>query len=358
MSGSILPETVRRAFALQQQACDRLGSPFTAQLCGTIAEHGLPVSRVHEVVSSWPGDPSANGDSVPLRLCGALHEIVLSDREDPLAAVYPPNHVGVDSERFFAAVSDAVRRHDVRIRERLRLAPQTNEIRRSTAVYAALLHISEATGKPVVLSEVGASAGLNLLLDRFEFDLAGADYGNNGSAVRLSTDWSGPPPPAAQLSIAERRGCDLSPFDLSSQADRLRLLSYVWPDQTNRLDRISAALALHDEQPVMVDAADAVSWLGQRLSGRYHGSAHVIYHTIAWQYLPEKSRRQGQVIIEAAGAKATPDAPLFLLGLEADGNSPGAALTLRSWPGGIERELARVDFHGRWIRWNPQDHDT
>ena len=356
MSGSILPETLRRAFARQQRACDGLGSPFTALLCGTIAENGLPASQVQQMVSAWPGDPSSDGDSVPLRLCGALHEIVLSNRGDPLADVYPPNQAQIDSDRLFAAVGKAVQRHDTRICERLRFAPQTNEIRRAAAVYAALLHINEATSKPIVLSEIGASAGLNLLLDRFEFDLGGIGHGLDGSAVRLAPDWSGPPPPAAKLSIAERRGCDLSPFDLTSKADRLRLLSYVWPDQIDRLDRLRAAIALQEEHPVEVDASDAIAWLESRLQMVPDGHAHVVFHTIAWQYLPEAGRRRGRAIIEAAGARASADSPLFLLGLEADGQSPGAALTLHSWPGGLEQELARVDFHGRWIRWADESH--
>ena len=31
--------------------------------------------------------------------------------------------------------------------------------------------------------------------------------------------------------------------------------------------------------------------------------------------------------------------------------SPPAALRLTLWPGGEERLIARVDFHGRWAEW-------
>lgn len=356
MTQRALPQPLKKAFLRQQQACDGLGSAFTALLCGTIAERGLPESCVYETLSDWPGDPSANGDSVPLRLCGALHELVLGGKDAALAELYPPNHADMDAAGLHKAVSTAIDRHDDWICERLRNAPQTNEIRRAAAVYAALLHIGDATARPIVLSELGSSAGLNLLLDGFSYRFAGRQYGVSGSQVHLEPDWSGPLPPAAEISVAERRGCDLQPFDLADDADRLRLLSYVWADQSDRIARLHAAMALHRARPVAVDAADAVEWLDRRLREPLADHTHVVFHTIAWQYLPDGSRRRGQGIIEAAGARATPDAPLFRIGLEADGRSPGAALTLHGWPGDVERELARVDFHGRWVQWNENGH--
>ena len=58
-------------------------------------------------------------------------------------------------------------------------------------------------------------------------------------------------------------------------------------------------------------------------------------------------------LIETAGAAATTDAPLALFGMEADGTGPGAALTLRLWPGDVTLPMGRADFHGRRIDWRP-----
>jgi hypothetical protein len=42
--------------------------------------------------------------------------------------------------------------------------------------------------------------------------------------------------------------------------------------------------------------------------------------------------------------------------MEADGtDAPGAALTLRLWPGNVTVQLARIDFHGRRIDWIAPD---
>jgi hypothetical protein len=83
----------------------------------------------------------------------------------------------------------------------------------------------------------------------------------------------------------------------------------------------------------------------------------LIFHTIAWQYFPTESRARGAALIAAAGAQANSAAPLAWLALEADGKSPGAALSLRLWPGNEGVSLGRADFHGRWVQWNPTTAD-
>lgn len=338
------------AFERQELSCTSLGSPFTANLCALFAQHGLPSSGLRERMMAWQEDPTSSGDALPVRLCGALHELVLSGKDDDLAAVYPPNH-REDDGRLLAALSNTIGTHDPFLTFRLSSPPQTNEVRRSTAIYAALMHIADRTRMPLKLSEVGASAGLNLLLDRFHHDLADKQHGSIGSSVRLTPEWRGLAPRTADVTIEDRRGCDLSPFDLTFADDQTRLLSYVWADQTERLDRMRAAIHLAAQSPAQVDRADAVDWLDPRLQSATPGQAHVVYHTIAWQYLPDAAKRAGRAHIEAAGARATEEAPLFLVTMEDDGGRPGAALHLESWPGGSRTQLARVDFHGRWIEW-------
>jgi hypothetical protein len=339
------------AFEIQERACHNLGSPFTALLCRAIAEHGLPESKTRRAMENWDGEPSALGDALPLRLVGALHELVLTRTDENLGKLYPPNHREISGKDLYECAAEAVVRHDDFLVARLANPPQTNEIRRAAAIFAGFLHITERTGMQLHISEVGASAGLNLLLDQFAYDLAGIHHGVAGSTVRLKPDWNGPPPPRQVPVIEERRGCDLLPFDLKNSQDTTRLLSYVWADQEDRLQRLRAALKIADDLPVEVDRSDAIAWLKTRLHVPREGIAHVLFHTIAWQYLPEEAKRKGQEIIHSAGARATDSAPLFHLAMEADGNSPGASLSLAAWPGGTKTELARVDFHGRWINW-------
>ena len=81
---------------------------------------------------------------------------------------------------------------------------------------------------------------------------------------------------------------------------------------------------------------------------------HIIQHTVAWQYFPAHAQHRGTALIEAAGARATPETPLAWMQMETDGDTTGAigaALTLRLWPGDLTLHLGRADFHGRWVKW-------
>lgn len=339
---------IRQSFLRQAKACTDLGSPFTARLCTLAAERLTDDTRVGAVILGWPGNPDGTGDALALRLAGTLHALVRSGQDLALAAVYPPHQI--DDDTLWAAVEAALRRDEGFILDRLKSAPQTNEVRRSSALLPGFLTIAALTGKPLILSEVGASAGLNVQWDRYCYQLGDFHWGQ-ASAVELAPRWEGPPPPQAAIEITERAGCDLNPLDPASEDDRLRLFSYIWGDQRDRLDRTAAALAMATESGLKVEKADAIDWLRHRLATLRPGLTHVIYHTIAWQYLPPALKAEGEALIAEAGARATEAAPLARLQLEADGKPEGAALLLTLWPTGETREIGRADFHGRWVKW-------
>ncbi|MCZ4091462.1 DUF2332 domain-containing protein [Sinorhizobium psoraleae] len=342
-------ELVRRAFRGQGKSCEELDSPFMARLCRLAAERLDGESAVGSRVIGWQGDPSSKADSVALRLAGALHALVLSNRDPVLISCYPPNVA--DDETLWGACEVAFRKHGDFILDRLRSAPQTNEVRRSGALLVGFLTVARAFGKPLVLSEVGASAGLNLHWDRYGYDFSGSQWGDMGSGVIISPEWSGAVPPGGPVEIVGRAGCDINPLDPANEEDRLRLLSYVWADQPDRIERTRNALAIAAAYSSPIERADAVDWLKRRLAHPFPGAIHVIYHSIAWQYLPESAQQEGEAVIAAAGMAATADAPLARLQMEADGLRPGAALSLQTWPGGEKHLIGRADFHGRWIEW-------
>ncbi|MDO6965384.1 DUF2332 domain-containing protein [Rhizobium alvei] len=347
-------QSVRQAFIQQANACSALGSPFTGALCRLFAERLDRKTPVGRTVLDWPGDPSGAADSVPLRLAGSLHALVLEGLEPALAALYPPethwSEDGID-EALASALLAAFETHAGFICERLRSAPQTNEVRRSGALLPGFLTIAKRFPLPLRMSEIGASAGLNLHWDRYGYAFGGFSWGNPNSAVRITPEWNGPPPDVAPISIVERAGCDLNPIDPNDPDQCTRLLSYIWADQTDRLDRTRQALAIARQQAAGVDKQDALDFLRQRLGTSPENTVHVIYHSIAWQYLPEAARAEGERLIKTAGEKATEPHPLAHLAMEADGQSPGAALTLQIWPTGEKQEIGRADFHGRWVQW-------
>ncbi|MHA7876431.1 DUF2332 domain-containing protein [Roseivivax sp.] len=338
--------SLRAAFETQARHCAALDSPFMARLMTLCAERLRPGGQVADRLFAWPGDTSAAGDSVPLRLAGALHRLVLSGRAHGLAAVYPPQEAG--DEALWAAVTEVLAQEAAAIDAMLDSPPQTNEVRRAACLIATGHALEARFGLPLRLSELGASAGLNLMWDRFALEAGEMRLGPAAPLLTLRPEWRGEAPEMGAPQVIERRGVDLAPIDARDPADAERLLGYLWPDQPERLERTRAALAGFTAE---VAAGDALDWLPARLSERQEGTLHLIYHTVAWQYLPEAARARGEALIEQAGAEARPEAPLARLSMETDGRPEGAALRLQVWPGGEAHDLGRIDFHGRWVDW-------
>ena len=341
--------------ALRQQAdaCAALGSPFMHRLLNALAEHWPHDSALGRLCAGWPGDIGPGGASLPLRIAGGLHALVLSGRDPALKAVYPPAQV--PDQSLTAEVLAALTRHRDFMAGWMQSPPQTNEVRRSAALIPAAHWIAARHPLPMVVSELGASAGLNLMWDRYALNAAGRTLGPDSPALTLTPDWSGPVPAPARIRVADRRGVDLNPLDARDPDQALRLFAYLWPDQPHRTDLTRAAIAALD---ATVDRGDAIDWLQTRLAQARDGHLHLICHTVAWQYFPQDHQQHGTALIEAAGAKATDTTPLAWLRMENDGGADGAALTLRLWPGDLNLTLGRVDFHGRWLRWDARRDDA
>ncbi len=342
--------TLRQAFLAQAEACRRLDSPFMGRLMTLLAERLEPGTPVTDRLFAWTGDIGPSGASLPLRLAGALHRLVISGMDARLAAAYPPNDA--DDAALWRAVRGALDRQERIILEWLDSPPQTNEVRRAAVLIAAGHHLARTFGLPMMVSELGASAGLNLNWDRFGLQIGSVRLGPPHTHVLLTPEWRGTLPRAAAPEVVDRRGVDLRPMDMTVDEDRRRLLGYLWPDQPDRWRLTENAIAL---PAAPVDRADAIDWLGARLAAQPDGVLHLVFHTIAWQYFPPEARRRGDAMFARAGARATATRPLARLAMESDRRGPGAAVTLTTWPGGKPRQVARADFHGRWINWTSPD---
>ncbi len=335
-------------FEPQARACDRLGSPFTAYLCRALPRLLDETTATGRLALNWPGDPRS--DALVLRLTGALHALVLGGRDAELAAVYPPHEAS--PEAIDAAARSAIARHDVFVESFLANAPQTNEVARAAMLMPGFLLVARETGLPLAIAEIGASAGLNLNLDRFSIRYGDLAVGPADTPVKLTPEVRAMPPLDGRLDIASRIGCDIAPVDLSDPAARQRLRAYVWADQPARLARLDAALELAAAYPPAVEQADAPDFVRRWLALRRDGEAAVLFHSIMWQYMPQESRDAIMALLADAGSRATVDRPLAHLRMEPLAGPDGfATLILTTWPGGETRHLARCDFHGRWIDW-------
>jgi hypothetical protein len=320
-------------FAFQARQCTEAGSPLYGTVLEAVRADIGAGGVCAGLLAAHERDPF--GYVLPLRLLGAVHRIVLEGRAPELARCYPSMGgdpaAGDPGARFL----DAVAEHREEVARRLHDGVQTNEVGRCAVLVGGFATVARRTGLPLRLLEMGASAGLNLRWDHYAYE---------------PSMWEGQPPELPEsFDIAERRGCDPSPIDPTTEEGRLRLRCFVWPDQVERRARLDAALEVASRVPALVERADGPDWVAARLAEPSEGTATVVYHSIVLQYLPRERRKVLRERIAAAGARATDAAPLHWLRMEPGGDV--AELRLTSWPGGREELLATSGFHGPPVRW-------
>lgn len=301
-----------------------------------------PCRRVLE-----PSAGSSFGDAVVLRFLAGLHELVLDGRAPDLARHFP-SAGGEPGPGLASDLLATVARHEVELAASMARPVQTNEVGRSAALLVGYLALG-AWGLPLRVLEVGASAGLNLWFDRYRYESGDRAWGPEDSALRFAEPFVGRVPAVASVpggipEVVDRRGCDLEPIDPATSAGRLRLRSLVWPDQETRRRRLDDAIEVVRGLGTVVDRADAVDWLGHHLARTERGALTVVTHSIVLQYLPLERRRTLVELIDEAGRRARPDAPVAWLRMEPAGEH--AEIRLTTWPDGRAEVVATSGFHG------------
>ena len=343
-------EIVVKAFDNQVAYCRASGATVTARVVAALRdllERGADGALL-DAIRAWQGAPLA--DALPLRIAGGIHALRLKGAEPQLESIYT-DQSGVDDAAIVAA---AIERHQAELLPWLDGPPQTNEAGRSANFIAAMLWLAEQGLPPrFECLEIGSSAGINLMLARYHYDLAGVQVGPEPGAMRFQPEWKGNPPPRHTIEIASTRGCDVAPVDLTDPAQALRLKAYIWPEHTVRFERMAAAVAEAGKVPpdlVRMNAADFIE--AELARPQEAGTTRVLMHSIVWQYVPEDQQIRVTAAMEAAGARATPERPLAWIALEANRVLHVHERTVRHWPGDAAPHLlARAHPHGASIEW-------
>lgn len=309
--------------------------------------------------------PLAHPNHLPVRLFAAVRYCALGDPDGALAGVYRtgegdpwPAFRELLEERF-DEVADLVRTRTI----------QTNEVGRSAALLPALEAAHDRLGGPLALVEIGASAGLNLLVDRYRIDYgAGVVHGDPASPVELTCDLVGPgtpPRPARPLRIGSRLGIDVAPVDVTDDDACRWLEACVWPEPPERARRLRAALAAARVDPPELHRGDVLDRLGPTIDSIPEGLVPVVESTWVLAYLPRDGRQAVHDLLAARGeardlAFVTAEYPHITGWVTEPGAPPhegDPALTTRLvltiWQRGTEsvRPLGWMHPHGRWLEW-------
>lgn len=333
----------------QSRAFAAMGSPLYSALALAAFSDYRARGPVHGFFSSIP--EIADYSTPLVRLFGAFHYLALAGDAPELATHLPSCDGDGSVPNAWHAACALLESHRDAIAALFIETPQTNEVARSTVLLAGACAAAREHGLPLRLFEIGASAGLNARLDCYRYEGHGWAWGDARSALVLrNRERSGRPRLVDSLNIVERAACDKHPLDLNSQRDRLRLLSFVWPDQRERIERLQAAFEAARAQPMRVVAADLFAWIGETVRPRA-GATTVVMHSVMVEHFAERDRERLRMTIEDVGSSARADAPVAWLRMENDLASSCYETRLSMWPDARETLLARSDGHAQEIEW-------
>ncbi len=169
---------------------------------------------------------------------------------------------------------------------------QTNEAARC----ATLLPFLAALPQPLALLEVGASAGLCLLPDRYSYrydDGTHLDPTDGPSPVVLPCALGpGVAAPARVPQVAWRAGLDLAPVDVADDDACAWLETLVWPEHEDRRTRLRAALALARTDPPRVVEGDLLTDLPALAAQAPDAATLVVLHSAVLAYVPPDARER------------------------------------------------------------------
>jgi len=245
-----------------------------------------------------------------------------------------------------AQLRDLVRRSPTELTQVIMArATQTNEPARCAVLLPALAQLPQ----PLALIEVGASAGLNLLFDRYSYDYGGHQLaGSDPQAPTLRCRLSGPVPlPTRIPAIVWRAGLDLSPLDVTSDDDARWLSCLVWPGEGDRAQRLRAAIATARRNPPVVHRGDLLTDLPALVAQAPTGTTVVVYHSSVLYQVAPHERQQFAATVRGLGVN--------WVSSESPGIVPGTAMpAVDDQMCVLARDglpLANADSHGTWLSW-------
>lgn len=296
------------------------------------------------------GQPHAN------ILFGAVHYLLLRGTDHPLRAFYPNLNGGTRAD------GDPVPHFvDFVGKYRDELAPliaskvtNTNEVGRSALLHTAFRAVAKDAGEPLNLIEIGPSAGLNLIWDRY-----GVRY-HRGSetfelpvpnpALVIDCELRGEknPPLGPTPKIASRVGLELNPVDLSDPDQRDWLRALVWPDTHGRFERLEAALKAYASERPDIRIGSALDLLPDALRAIPEDQPVCLYHSYVIYQFSAEMKEALESILTLAGLRR----PIWRTAIEGkvDGTN---TIEMIGYHDGVRdaQVLALCHPHGRWLEW-------
>ena len=225
---------------------------------------------------------------------------------------------------------------------------QTNEAARCATLLPAMAQLPQ----PLALIEIGASAGLTLLPDRYSYDYGDRQVtGTDPDAPVFGCRTQGPVPVPAQVpDVVWRAGLDLNPLDVSDDDDVRWLECLLWPGETGRPERLAAAIETARRDPPRIHRGDLLADLPAVAAQAPPGATLLIYHSAVLAYVAAEQRRRVAETIRGLNASwLSNEGPDVIAAVDVPDRDGEKFVLVRDGT----RALAFTDAHGSWIDWLP-----
>ena len=291
------------------------------------------------------------GQPVPNLLLGAVHYLLLKGKNHSLKEFYPsivenPNN----AEESYFHFKDFCNQYTDEILPIIKnKLVQTNEVRRCAYLFPTFNYIFELGKKPLALIEIGTSAGLQLLWDKYSYSYGTSEvYGDENSAVRITAEIEGENSPFLKGKIppvVSRIGIDLNIIDLTDEEDYLWLNALIWPNHTERRELFEQAAEYVKETPLTLIEGNGVELLPNLSKEISKDYAICVFHTHVANQMPLEVKAKLLEQIKSIGA----DREIFHI----YNNIQDRDLHLDYYMDGKEfaNTVGETDGHGRWFSW-------
>lgn len=316
-------------------------SPLYGVLAAAIAQDPGLLALAQRVRA---GQPPVN-----MLFAAVYHQLLFGDTGHELARYYPDMAARPEPvEGAFDAFRDFCRRYEIPITDLIgRRVVSTNEVQRCACLMPAFRWVaSRYDAERLHLIEVGASAGFNLMWDHYAYDYGAAAPFVLRCDVKNGHGLDGG---AALPAVGQRVGIDPFAIDIGDEEDRQWLRALVWPEHTERAERMRFLIDwMTDNRPDVIKG-DGIEELARVIGGSDTNGQVCVFHSFVLnQFPPEAKARFHERLRVLADER-----PVVRVAMEWD-RTAGAVILDAERHHAYDSDrtvLATCDAHGRWLDW-------
>jgi hypothetical protein len=277
-----------------------MGSPFLSALAPRCADDPQLMALASEADRNQP---------YVFAFFGAVHFLVLANPGDAFSPLFGGGgRVPVADDATFVGLKDFCRRRRGEISNLLkRRTVQFTEPVRASFLVTLLGHImAEGAVEPYSFVEVGCSAGLLTVFDRYYYDFGALGRVGKPSNphVRVGQFRGGSPRiPDHMPVISERYGIDLNPVDPADPEERRWIEGQMAPDMFEQRAELREALKLRAELPLVTIKGDALLTVPDLLPKLT--ATPVVFHSACLYQWPPAQQQEFHEILCAASRVRT-----------------------------------------------------